>query len=332
MRKPEAIILCDSPESVMKVFGHGRLEKLAKLVNLHHEIISGKELGKHKNLLTSCRYIFSTWGMPALDAAQISAMKNLKAVFYAAGSVKYFAEPFLKRGIRVISAWGANAKPTAAFALGQVLLSCKGYFGSVRNYKATKADVWSISKEGFYGCKCGIIGAGKVGSTLAELLKPFGIEVFIADPYLSVRRARQLGAVKTSLKHMFKDCLVISNHMPDIKTTKGVLGAGLFGSMPPDATFINTGRGAQVDEAGLIRVLRKRKDLTALLDVTYPEPPVKNSALFKLPNVIISPHIAGAYGKEQVLLADCVIDECSALIAGKPWKYEVKLKMLERMG
>jgi len=330
--RPKVVIMCDSKENVQKVFGLGRLEKLRHLVNLYPEIIAGKDFNKYKKTISEIRYIFSTWGMPALNDAQIRAMKNLKAVFYAAGSVKYFAAPFLKHGIKVISAWAANAKPTAAFALAQILLACKRYFSSYRSYKSYRSNVWSIEKEGFYGCKVGIIGAGKVGSTLAELLKPFGMEVFIDDPYLSVKQAKQLGVNKTSLKKMFKDCLVVSNHLPDIKATKGVLDAGLFGSMPQNATFINTGRGAQVDEAGLIRVLRKRKDLTALLDVTYPEPPKKSSALFKLPNVIISPHIAGAYGKEQVLLADCVIDECAALIAGKPLKYEVRLKMLEKMG
>jgi phosphoglycerate dehydrogenase-like enzyme len=102
--------------------------------------------------------------------------------------------------------------------------------------------------------------------------------------------------------------------------------------MPQNATFINTGRGAQIRENDLIKVFKNRKDLTALLDVTYPEPPDAGSELFSLPNVILSPHIAGAYGKEQVLLADCVIAECGALIAGRPLKYEVTLKMLKKSG
>ena len=330
--KPKAAILCDSAENIQNVFGQGRLEKLKSLVNLFPKIISGKDFDKYKNSIKEIEYIFSTWGMPQLKDSQIAKLSRLKAVFYAAGSVKYFAEPYLKRGIKVISAWAENAKPTAAFALGQVLLSCKGYFRHAREYRIKKSGIWSITKDGFYECKVGIIGAGKVGRRLIELLKPFGCEILVSDPYLNAREATLLGACKTSIEKIFKECRVVSNHLPDIKETKEALNSRLFSYMIKNATFINTGRGAQVNEHDLIQVLKKRKDLTALLDVTYPEPPKKNSALFKLANVILSPHIAGAYGKEQVLLADCVIDEFKAFIKGKKLKYEVQLEMLKKMG
>jgi phosphoglycerate dehydrogenase-like enzyme len=102
--------------------------------------------------------------------------------------------------------------------------------------------------------------------------------------------------------------------------------------MPKNATYINTGRGAQVKENDLISVFKKRKDLTALLDVTFPEPPDKSSGLFNLPNVIISPHIAGAYGKEQLQLADYVIDEFEDMLSGKHLKNEITVSMLKNMG
>jgi phosphoglycerate dehydrogenase-like enzyme len=330
--KPKAVILCDSRDNVSRVFGLGRLEKLKKLLKLHPGIISGADFNKHITMLSECKYIFSTWGMPVLNDAQIDQLEKLKAIFYAAGSVKYFAEPYLNKEIKVISAWAENAKPTAAFALGQVLLACKRYFGSYRYYKSNHSNVWSIEKEGFYGCKVGILGAGKVGRRLAELLKPMGVDMLIYDPYIGANEAKKLGGRKATLVEIFEECRVVSNHLPDIKETKGILGGKLFRSMAHGATFINTGRGAQVRENELIRVLRKRKDLTALLDVTEPEPPKKNSPLFRLPNIIISPHIAGAYGKEQVLLADCVIDECRALMAGRPLKYAVTMKMLRTLG
>ena len=93
--------------------------------------------------------------------------------------------------------------------------------------------------------------------------------------------------------------------------------------MRDGATFINTGRGAQVVEADMIAVLKARPDLTALLDVTSPEPPPADSELWRLPNVMISPHIGGTTGHEVVRLADCVIEEFEAWQAGKPLRYEV---------
>ena len=259
-------------------------------------------------------------------------MKKLKAIFYAAGSVKYFAGPYLKRGIRVVSAWGINAVPTAAFAFSQIVLACKDYFRSSREYRTKKDIVWKVEKRGIYGCKVGILGAGKVGRRVIGMLKPFGCEIYVYDPYLSAKEAKKLGADKAGIEKIFKECLVVSNHMPDIKETKGILGAKLFNSMADKAVFINSGRGAQVMESGLIKVFSRRKDLTALLDVTFPEPPDKSSILFKLSNVILSPHIAGAYGKEQVLLADCVIDEFEAMLKGRPLKHEVKLSVLKNLG
>ena len=83
-----------------------------------------------------------------------------------------------------------------------------------------------------------------------------------------------------------------------------MLNAALFRSMRPGATFINTGRGAQVNESDMAAVFGARPDLTALLDVTWPEPPEAGSPLYTLPNVHLSSHIAGSLGNEVVRMAD----------------------------
>jgi phosphoglycerate dehydrogenase-like enzyme len=332
IRKPKVIILCDSPENTARVYGEGRLARLKTLANVHPRIISKADFDQVLSVIKDSEYIFSTWGMPVLTPVQIKQMKKLKAVFYAAGSVRYFAEPFLKAGVKVISAWTQNAVPTATFAFAQVILSCKGYFRNSRDYKESKTGVWSIVKDGIYGTKIGIIGAGQVGRRLVDMLRPYGVEVCISDPYLTAKQAIQIGARKVGLKQLFNECQIISNHMPDIEETKGSLGKAMFASMQKNATFINTGRGAQVKENDLISVFKKRKDLTALLDVTFPEPPDKSSELFNLPNVIVSPHIAGAYGKEQLQLADYVMDEFEDMLNGKPLKNEIKAAMLKNMG
>ena len=332
LKKPKAIFLCDSPENIARVFGEGRLERLKTFAEVHPQVISTADFDHNLHVVRDAEYVFTTWGMLVLTPAQIKHMKKLKAVFYAAGTVKYFAAPYLKAGIKVISAWAQNAVPTSTFAFAQVILSCKGYFRNSRNYKQEKTGVWSIVKHGIYGTKIGIIGAGQVGRKLIDMLRPYGVEIYVTDPFLTPKQANTIGARKVGLKQLFKDCLIISNHMPDLKQTKGTINKALFASMQKKATFINTGRGAQVNENDLISVFKKRKDLTALLDVTFPEPPDKSSGLFTLPNVILSPHIAGAYGKEQLQLADYVIDEFESMLDGKPLKYQIKADMLKKMG
>lgn len=97
----------------------------------------------------STEYIFSTWGMPSLDEKEIAGyFPNLKCVFYAAGSVQYFAEPFLKSGIKVFSAWAANAVPVADYTAAQIVLALKGFFASSRLNK--------ISRKGSTCALCGI--------------------------------------------------------------------------------------------------------------------------------------------------------------------------------
>ena len=124
----------------------------------------------------------------------------------------------------------------------------------------------------------------------------------------------------------------MSNHIPDLPSTRGVLTGELFGAMREGATFINTGRGAQVVEADLIAVLEARPDLTALLDVTLPEPPAPDSKLWSLANVVISPHIGGTIGDEVIRLADCAIEEFERWQAGQPLRYQVTREVLATMG
>jgi phosphoglycerate dehydrogenase-like enzyme len=111
-----------------------------------------------------------------------------------------------------------------------------------------------------------------------------------------------------------------------------MLGGALFERLREGATFINSGRGAQVVEAELARVLAARSDLTALLDVTFPEPPPAESPLWSLPNVVISPHIGGTTGDEVPRLADCVIEELESWLAAKPLRYQVTREILATMG
>ena len=110
-----------------------------------------------------------------------------------------------------------------------------------------------------------------------------------------------------------------------------MLTPALFERMQPYATFINTGRGATIDEPGMLAVLARRPDLTALLDVTDPEPPPAGSPIYTLENVLLSPHIAGSIDREVLRQADYMFEEYDRLSSGLPLRYEVTLEMLKTM-
>lgn len=320
-------------QRIDKVFGRGRREALARLCQLYPHVITSDDFDQHREALRDVEVIFSTWGMPSLDDEQVAAMPALQAVFYAAGTVKPFAEPFLRRGVTVISAWAANAVPVAEFCLGQILLSCKGYWRNtvfVHSAHGLRRHEAPIG-HGAYGETIALIGGGQVGRKLIEVLKPFKLDVLLVDPYLSDEQAAELGVRLVSMEEAFRRAYVVSNHLPNLPTLKHIFNAALFASMRQGATFINTGRGAQVHEADLISVFTERPDLTALLDVTFPEPPDPTSPLHTLPNVHLSSHIAGSANDEILRMADEMIAEFQRWQAGKPLHYQVTLKMLEIM-
>jgi phosphoglycerate dehydrogenase-like enzyme len=280
-------------------------------------------------------YFFSTWGIPVFTEEELAEnLPNLKALVYGAGSVQHFARPFLNRGIKVFSAWAANAVPVAEYTVAQIILANKGFYGSSRINKAGDrkgSKAYFAACPGNYGVKVGIIGVGTIGRMVAERLKGYTVEVLAFDPFLPDVTAEQLGIQKVDLAALFSQCDVISNHLADNEQTKGILNGALFEKMRPYATFLNTGRGAQVVEEDLIRVLQARPDLTAVLDVTDPEPPVEGSPFYTLPNCVLTPHIAGSSGNEVRRLGDYMKVQYENFTQGKPYQYEITLEMLKNM-
>ena len=282
-------------------------------------------------------YIFSTWSMPRFEVEEIHrCFPKLKAVMYAAGSVQGIARPILDCGAEIFSAWAANAIPVAEVALSHILLANKGYHMAAY-YCSQRADLRRKGAEyvgknhGNYGCKVGIIGVGMIGSEVCRLLKHHRLEVLAFDPFCSQEKARELGIKLVSLETIFSECEVISNHLADNEQTKGILNYELFARMHENTTFINTGRGAQVVEADLVRALKEKTHACAILDVTNPEPPTEDSPFFTLDNVILTPHLAGSQRDEWWRMAEYMYEEAMLHDCGKPTHYSVTRQMLETM-
>jgi phosphoglycerate dehydrogenase-like enzyme len=243
--------------------------------------------------------------------------------------VKEFARPFLERGIQVVSGKRANAKSVAEFCLAQILLGMKGYFRNTREYQTPEYYSRPYRGPGNNGDTVAIIGAGEIGRMTLELLRPLPMEKIVVETYLSSADATALGARKVTLAEAFATAQVVSNHLADSPATKGVLTGALFRTMRPGAVFMNTGRGPQVVEADLLAVLHERPDLTALLDVTDPEPPDAQSPLFNLPNVNLTTHMAGSFNNEIPRMADLIIEEFLAFRENRPLHCSVSLHELE---
>ncbi|MBE6390976.1 MAG: hydroxyacid dehydrogenase [Lentisphaerae bacterium] len=309
--KPKAIIVCNAPANIDYVYTKEVLAELAELTDLYPEIVTDLSQGDFKDV----EYMFSTWGMLAPSEEELAAyVPNLKALFYGAGATDRFVRPFFARNIRVFSAWHANAIPVAEFSLAQILLALKGYFLNTRDVHS-KGWKGAFRGPGIYGDTVALIGDGAISTKIQALLKNFNVNV-IAIPSRPELRT-------ISLEEAFKTAFVVSNHLPNRDDNIGVINRTHFESMRHGATFINTGRGAQVNEADMIDVLKARPDLTALLDVTFPEPPAEGSELYTLPNVKLSSHIAGSLNDEVHRMSEYMIDEFKRFISGGELRYEV---------
>lgn len=326
--KPKAAFFGNRPSRVHRVYRDAQVETLDRLANFYRDIITSQNFAEHIEHLSDVEYVFSTWGMPELTVEQVRQMPGLKAVFYAAGTVKYFAAPFLENGVRVVSAWAANAVPVGEFAAAQIMLAGKAWFAANRRMHRQQSPR-DLTVHGNYGNTVSLLGAGMVGREVIRRLPGFNIRVF--DPFLSDADANALGVIKVPLDVAFSEANIVSNHLANVPETEGMITGELLRRLPQGGTFINTGRGATVVESELIDVLKARPDLTALLDVTDPEPPVLDSPLYSLENVWLTPHIAGSLGNEVMRMADLVIEEFQHELAGEPLRYEVRREQLATM-
>ena len=331
----KAIFLCDKPKNIESVYSEEIRHEIYRAIALDSAVFTKADLLASNNAFSDVEYVFSTWGMPTLSENEIArCLPSLKCVFYAAGSVQAFARPFLARGVRVFSAWAANAVPVAEYTVAQIILANKGFFRHTRLMASgclSEANALKNECLGNYNQSVGIIGCGMIGSMVAARLRDYALDVLTYDPFLSDERAAALSVRRVGLDELFSSCTVVSNHLANNADTRGILRYGHFSSLPHGATFINTGRGAQVVEDDLVRALTERPDVTALLDVTYPEPPMEGHSFYRLPNCFLTPHIAGSLGREVVRMARYMLDEFKRCLDGIPCRYEVDLKILERM-
>lgn len=332
--KKKAILLTSEEHNAHRVYDGGMIAKLQERYDLYETVLSKKSIKNHLTACKNAEYIFSTWGMEHFSEEEIrDYFPNAKCLFYAAGSVQHFAGEFLNCGIRVFSAWKANAVPVAEYTYAQILLATKGFYRASRK---SRTQYYQMSKYadkcgGVYNAKVGIIGVGSIGSMVAEKLQANDVTVLYYDPYLPSDVAEKLHIRPASLEEIFSQCDVITNHLANKEELTGVLSGNLFDRMKPYSVFINTGRGRQVDERGLVKAMRKVKTRTALLDVLVHEPLNLFSAIARCKNIIVTPHIAGSLGREVVRMAEYMLDDAQRMDQGKNPLYEVTAQMLKTM-
>jgi phosphoglycerate dehydrogenase-like enzyme len=320
-------------DSYEKVYPPAIRTQIEKLIDIYSPHQTKESIDDNLSLLNEADVIFSGWGGAVMDEAFMQAAPNLKAVFYGAGSINgIVTDAFWKRNILIISSYAANAIPVAEYTLSQILFTLKNGWHFAQAMRKEDGHLYRntllAETPGAYGSTVGIISLGMIGRRVCELLRSFDVKVIAYDPYTTAENAAKWNVELCSLDDLFRRADVISLHTPWLKETEGMITGKHFASMKNKSTFINTARGAVVRENEMIEVLQNRPDLQAVLDVTYPEPPLPGSPLYTLPNVVLTPHIAGATtSSEMSRMGSYVLEELQRYVNGESPKWGITQKM-----
>jgi phosphoglycerate dehydrogenase-like enzyme len=297
-------------------------QQIEQLVQIEAPLYTSQTIAQNMSILEDIDVIFTGWGCPKLTAEFLAHAPRLKVVFYGAGSIRYFVtDAFWERGILVTTGYKANDIPVVEFALAQILLSLKGYWQHVQRLRQGGAWWDHLPAAGGFGSTVGLISLGMIGRMLAEQLKRFDLHVLAYDPFATQETAQALNVELCGLDAIFTRSDVVSLHTPWLPETERMITGKHLASMKTGASFINTARGAIVCEDEMAAVLQKRPDLSALLDVTYPEPPASDSPLLHLPNVVLTPHIAGPNDAECKRNGQLMLAELKRYLNGEPLQF-----------
>lgn len=281
--------------------------------------------------LAGAEVLFTCWGCPRLDAGALARAPKLQALVHGAGTVKgIVTDACWERNLRVSSAVAANAVPVAEYTVAMAVLAGKHAYAAQAAYK-NSADrrSWGagFATLGNYRTTIGLVGASRVGRRVIELLASYDMNVLLHDPTISAADAAELGVEAVELDELVRRSDVVSIHAPDIPATHGMFDARRLRLMKAGATLINTARGRLVDTEALTAELATGR-ISAVLDVTHPEPLPADSPLFAMPNVVLTPHIAGSLGNEVLRMGALAVSEVERYAQGLPFAYPVRPEQL----
>ncbi|HHV97253.1 MAG TPA: hydroxyacid dehydrogenase [Clostridiaceae bacterium] len=320
-------------KATARIFSQESLDMLSQMgeLVLNEDADVNPDAQRAKELIKGANIVITSWGSPKLDADILSAAPDLELVIHAAGSVKgIVSQELWERGVRVTSSAPVLGKGVAETTLGLVIVSLKYIWKLSENVRNGGWKEASDKIREVYDVTIGVIGAGYVGRHFMKLLQSFEVEVLLYDPYVTEDEARQLGAKKVELEELLRTSDVVSIHAPSIPETNKMINRDTLKLMKDDAILINTARGSIIDEEALVEELKKGR-LFACLDVTDPEPPAKDHPLRKLPNVIMTPHIAGLANTGLKRIGKFVASELRKYLNGEQMEGEVKLEKLKIM-
>ncbi|MFQ4148203.1 hydroxyacid dehydrogenase [Arthrobacter sp. LAPM80] len=330
---PRALAVMDADTFALQ-FDDSRLRRLGELATLGQTVWTASlDAPQVQSQLADVEVLVTSWGVPVLDEAALSRMPALKAVFHCAGSVRTFAtEAMWDRGITVCNGADANAVPVAEFTFASIILAGKRaqvLANDARTHRGERAYATARGERSNLGRTIGIVGYSRIGRRVVAMLRQLqDVTILVADPFADPAEVTAAGATLLSLADMLPRVDILSIHAPELPSTRHMIGAAELAALPDQATIINTARGSLIDTDALTQECRTGR-LTAILDVTDPEPLPADSELHDLPNVILTPHVAGSLGTETRRMVDDALADLARFTSGTPLQARVAREDME---
>lgn len=307
-------------------------ESLGKTVwNPEQRRMTAEEVAER---ITDCENYVTLWGSPRLDSRILDHAPKLKLLTHLGGTVVPFvSEEMWERGIRVISGNAYFAESVAEGTLAYILCALRNIPKYSIELKEQKKWKTSLSyTEGLMGRTVGLVSYGAIARHMARLLSQFKVRVMVYDiKPLPREDVEKYGLIQASLDQIFSQCDIISLHTPLFEATYHLIGEELLSKIKDGALFVNTSRGAVVDQWALEAELAKGR-FRAVLDVYEKEPLVSDSPLFDLPNVMLLPHMAGpTVDLHSYIARELLLEGAGYIDRGEPLRHEITRQMAATM-
>jgi phosphoglycerate dehydrogenase-like enzyme len=290
-----------------------------------------------RRLLAEADALVTTWDSPHFGEELLSLAPRLRLVAHCGGEVKARFAPRLFDRLVIANAPGPMARRVAELAVTFVLMAARrvdAYREALRrpsNGIYTRLHLEGAGNETLHGRKVGILGFGRIGRETARLLRPFGPQLQVHDPYVTARSVRRQGAVPVSLRRLLRESeqLVVAAGLTE--GTRGLLDRAALRLMHDGASVVNVARGGIVDLAALTAEVRSGR-LRCAVDVTDPlEPLPPRHPLRRMRGAVVTPHVGAAAVEVRRAMADIVLDALERHFRGERVATRVSARMLERM-
>lgn len=259
-----------------------------------------------------------------LSAGIMDRLPKLKFVAVSRGGpVNIDMKAARERGVLVVNTPGRNASAVAEFTIGAILAETRNI---TRGHDSLRRGEWrgdlyraDLAGQELSEMTVGLIGYGEVGRRVVKLLKVFGCRILVSDPYVQLT-AEDLndGVIQCSLDRVLAESDVVSLHPRVTAETTKMINTDTLGQMRKGAYFINTARGPLVDYSALLEALSSNHLRGAMLETFDIEPLPADSPFLTLPNVTLTPHLAGASVKTVSYAAGLAAEEVRRYLAGEP--------------